>query len=274
MDAQKEAQIVDSILQREKQDKQTLALLLEQQREKAGHLLTLQVPMGEIISFVTSVDLGWVAGRVRFAANLPMFREKSDSEGKRIKADQSTIADIQQRQPDWSRQLEMTAYLAIRKHHKFPPLLLVGYQDWIYDEKAEEWGVDNRAMQDSLTATPMESKGFYCDLDFTGTQFYALDGQHRLMAIIGLRDLLTKGVLYKSKTGGEPTSSSITRDEIIELIHKETNEDKGAIHNRLEGLMNERIGIEIMPAVSYGETYEEALLRLRQTFVDVNPQRS
>lgn len=274
MDTQESAQIIDSILQREEQDKQALALLLGQQREKAGHLLTLQVPMGEISSFVTSVDLGWVAGWVRFAANLPMFKEKSDSEGKRIKADQSTIADIQQRQLDWKRQLDMTAYLAIRKHHKFPPLLLVGYQDWICDEKAEEWGVDNRAMQDSLTATPMESKGSYCDLDFTGTKFYALDGQHRLMAIIGLRDLLTKGVLYKSKTGREPTSSSITRDEIIELIHKETNEDKGAIHNRLEGLMNERIGIEIMPAVSYGETYEEALLRLRQTFVDVNPQRS
>lgn len=274
MDAQKEAQIVDSILQREEQDKQALRLLLEQQREKAGHLLTLQVPMGEIISFVTSVDLGWVAGRVRFAANLPMFKEKSVAGLKRVKVDENAIADIWQRRPDWSRQLEMTAYLAIRKHHKFPPLLLVGYQDWIYDEKAEEWGVDNRAMQDSLTVIPMESKGFYCDLDFTGTKFYALDGQHRLMAIIGLRDLLTKGVLYKSKTGGEPTSSSITRAEIIELIHKETNEDKGAIHNRLEGLMNERIGIEIMPAVSYGETYEEALLRLRQTFVDVNPQRS
>lgn len=273
MDTQESAQIIDSILQREEQDKQALALLLGQQREKAGHLLTLQGTMGEISSFVTSVDLGWVAERVRFATDLPIFKEKFDLEGKRIQIDQSTIATIQQRQLDWKRQLEMTAYLAIRKHHKFPPLLVIGYQDWVYDEKAEEWDVDNRAMQDSLTVTPMESKGSYCDLDFTGTKFYALDGQHRLMAIIGLRDLLTKGVLYKSKTGGEPTSSSITRDEIIELIHKETKEDIGTIQNRLEGLMDERIGIEIMPAVSRGETYKEALLRLRQTFVDVNEKK-
>ena len=273
MDTQESAQIIDSILQREEQDKQALSLLLEQQREKAGHLLTLQIPMGEIFSFITSVDLRWVAERVHFAADLPMFKGKSDAKSKGIKIDESTIAIIQQRKPDWQRQLEMTAYLAIRKHHKFPPLLLVGCQDWVYDEGAEEWGVDNRAMQDSITVTPMDSKGSYCDLDFIGTRFYALDGQHRLMAIIGLRDLLTKGALYESKTGGEPARASITRDGIIEQIHRLTNEDEGTIHNRLEGLMDERIGIEIMPAVSHGETYREALARLRQTFVDVNAKK-
>lgn len=273
MDTQESAQIIDSILKREEQDKQALSLLLEQQREKAGHLLTLQVPMGEIFSFITSADLRWVATKVHFAADLPIFKEKSDAVGKGIKIDGSTIAIIQQRKPDWERQLGMTAYLAIRKHHKFPPLLLVGYQDWIYDKEAEEWGVDKRAMQDSLTVTPMESKGSYCDLDFTGTKFYALDGQHRLMAIIGLHELLTRGALYERKTGGESKRSSITRDEIIELIHKETNEDIVAIQTRLEGLMDERIGIEIMPAVSHGETYEEALSRLRQTFVDVTAKK-
>lgn len=270
MDTQESAQIIDSILKREEQDRQALSLLLEQQREKAGHLLTLQVPMGEIFSFVTSVDLRWVAAKVHFAADLPIFKEKPNAVGKGIKIDGSTIAIIQQRKPDWERQLEMTAYLAIRKHHKFPPLLLVGYQDWVYDKEAEEWDVDNRAMQDSLTVTPMESKGSYCDLDFTGTKFYALDGQHRLMAIMGLHELLTKGALYERKSGGEPKRSSITCEEIIEQIQKETNEDKGTIHSRLQGLMDERIGIEIMPAVSHGETYREALRRLRQTFVDVN----
>lgn len=269
MDTQESAQIIDSILKREEQDRQALSLLLGQQREKAGHLLTLQVPMGEIFSFVTSVDLRWVAAKVHFAADLPIFKGKSDAVGKGIKIDGSTIAVIQQRKPDWERQLEMTAYLAIRKHHKFPPLLLVGYQNWVYDKEAEEWDVDNRAMRDSLTVTPMESKGSYCDLDFTGTKFYALDGQHRLMAIMGLHELLTKGALYERKSGGEPKRSSITCEEIIEQIQKETNEDKGTIHSRLQGLMDERIGIEIMPAVSHGETYREALRRLRQTFVDV-----
>ena len=271
MDTPENTRIIDSILQREERDREALALLLEQQREKAGHLLTLQVPMGGISSFVTSVDLKWVAGNVRFAADLPIFKGKPSAGVKRVKVDESTIAIIQQRRPDWKRQVGMAAYLAIRKHPKFPPLLLVGYQDWVYDDEvAEEWGVDNRAMQDSLAVTPMETKGSYCDLDFTRTKFYALDGQHRLMAIMGLHELLTKGVLCESKTGGEPTSSVITRDDLVELIREETNEDIGTIQNRLEGLMDERIGIEIMPAVSHGETYEEALRRLRQTFVDVN----
>ncbi len=271
MDTQEEAQIIDSILQRKEQDEQALALLLKRQREKDGHLLALQVPMGEISSFVTSVDLGWVAGKVQFAADLPIFKEKSSEGLKRVKVDKDTIADIQQRKPDWRRQLAMTAYLATQKHHKFPPLLVIGYQDWVYDDGAEEWGVDKRAMQDSLTVTPMEPKGAYCDLDLTDTKFYALDGQHRLMAIIGLRELLTKGKLYKHEAGGEPVKSSyITRKGIIAQIHELTNEGEGIIHQRLEGLMDERIGIEIMPAVSHGETYREALLRLRQTFVDIN----
>ncbi len=34
--------------------------------------------------------------------------------------------------------------------------------------------------------------------------------------------------------------------------------------------MSERIGIEIIPAVVSGETYKEAIFRLRDTFLDVN----
>ena len=46
--------------------------------------------------------------------------------------------------------------------------------------------------------------------------------------------------------------------------------DKHAIHERLQRVMDERIGIEIVPAVRNGETFDDALRRLRQLFVDVN----
>ena len=148
---------------------------------------------------------------------------------------------------------------------------MVGYQDWVYNYNAEQWGLDERAMQNSLTVMSLEPKAIYFDLDIKNTKYYALDGQHRLMAILGLQELLTKGKLFSLDVDGKPKPKRfITRDTVIKQIQKETGEDEISIHNRLERLMAERIGIEIIPAVSDGETYKEALFRLRTTFVDVN----
>lgn len=125
-------------------------------------------------------------------------------------------------------------------------------------------------MRNSLTVTPLEPKGRYCDLDTTGTSYYVLDGQHRLMAIHGLRDLLLKGQLYSVEADGNPSrSKSITRDEIARCIQRDYGENESKAHARLEMLMSECIGVEIIPAVSVGESYEDALIRLRRTFVDV-----
>ena len=264
-------QVIDDVMQREERNRQALSLLLDHQREKDGHLFVLHTRMGETSSYVTTVTLKWVAQNVHFASDLPIFKGKIDNETKKIIVDEKTIGDIQQRQPDWSRQLPMALYLAIRRNHKFPPLLVVGYQDWVYDDNAEQWGLDRRAMQDSLTITSLDPKAIYCDLDFRDTKYYALDGQHRLMAIQGLGELLTKGKLFSLDVDGRPNPNRfVTREDIIEEIQKESGEDKGIIHNRLEGLMEETIGIEIIPAVSHDETYKDALFRLRRTFVDVN----
>ena len=264
-------QIIDDVMQIEERNRQALSLLLEQQRDKEGHLFALNTRMGETTSYVTNVTLQWVAQKIHFAGDLPIFKGKVDSATKRIEVDQETIGDIQQRQPDWGRQLPMTLYLATRKNHKFPPLLVVGYQGWVYNDNAEQWGLDGRAMRDSLTVSSLEPKAIYCDLDVSDTKYYALDGQHRLMAIIGLNELLTKGKLYALDKNGKPKPNRfITRQDIIKQIQKEKGEDEGTIQNRLEGLMFESIGIEIIPAIIQGETYRDALFRLRGTFVDVN----
>ena len=265
-------EVIDEVLQREQRHSQALSIVLEEQREKDGHLFALSTRMGRVSSFVTTQALDWVAEKVRFAGDLPIFKGKVDETTKKVPVDEDTVAIIQQRQPDWRRQLPMALYLAIRKNHKFPPLLVVAYQDWIYDSKAEQWGPDGRAMQSSLTITPLEPKALYCDLDAKDTTYYTLDGQHRLMAIKGLAELLShKGKLFALDADRNPKRNrSITRDQVIEQIQKESGEDEGTIHNRLEGLLSERIGIEIIPAVADGETYKEALFRLRSTFVDVN----
>ena len=67
-----------------------------------------------------------------------------------------------------------------------------------------------------------------------------------------------------------PWGGGLSREEIVDHIHKGTGESHADIHERLQHIMNERIGIEIVPAVRMGETYGEALRRLRQMFVDVN----
>ena len=263
--------LITDFMKREEQNRQALSMLLEQQRDKARHHLAFQTRMGVTTSYITSVSLDWIFQYVHFAGDLPIFKGRVDEKSKKVLIDENTVDEIQQRQPDWRRQLPMTFYLATRKNHKFPPLLVVGYQNWVFDKNAEEWGIDSRAMRNSLTVTPMEPRGVYCDLDDTSTNFYALDGQHRLMAILGLKELLTKGQLFALDSNGRPKRKPIvTRDDVIQYIHKESSEDEGEIHSRLETLMFERIGIEIIPAVTTGESYREALFRLRRIFVDVN----
>lgn len=271
MNKQNPDHVVDDVMQMEERNRQALSLLLERQRDKAGHLFALSTRMGEISSYVATATLGWIAQNVHFAGDLPLFKGKVDKKTKKIPLDENTISHVQQRQPDWRRQLPMALYLLIRRNHKFPPLLVVGYQDWVYHFNAEQWGLDKRAMQNSLTVMSLEPKAIYFDLDIKNTKYYALDGQHRLMAILGLHELLTKGKLFSLDVDGKPKPKRfITRDTVVNQIQKETGEDETAIHNRLERLMAERIGIEIIPAVAYGETYKEALFRLRSTFVDVN----
>ena len=117
---------VSDVLRQETQKRQVLNQLLGELRRKAEHHMAIQVDMGDVASYVTSVPLRWIAARVRFAADLPIFAESIQG-SKRVAVDEETIATVQQRQPDWRRQQEMTAYLT-SQHHKFPPLLLVAYQ--------------------------------------------------------------------------------------------------------------------------------------------------
>ena len=268
--SQQDMDAILDIVKAQQREQRVLSLLLEKLRSQTSHHFVLHVRMGDVSSYLTSVTLEWVANKVRFAADLPIFRE-SRKGSKRVQVDPETVEQLQQRQPDWRRQREMTAYLAMRRHHKFPPLLLVGYQRWVYEDRHDKWGTDAHAMNHSLTLRGLEPTGTYWDLDDTETEFYALDGQHRLMAILGLRDLIQTGQLHALDKERNPRKRvGLSREEIVDDIHEGTGESHADIHERLQRIMDERIGIEIVPAVCMGETYGEALRRLRQMFVDVN----
>lgn len=130
-------EFITDTIEREERNRQVLSILLEWQREKDGHLLALHSRMGEISAYITTVDLAWAAQHVRFAADLPVFKHKAG--GNELPVSGVTVGDAHHRRPDWRRQLSMTRYLATRKHHKFAPLLVVGYQKWVKDENAEQW---------------------------------------------------------------------------------------------------------------------------------------
>lgn len=261
---------VADVLKQEAKKRQALSLLLGELRGKGEHHLAIQVHMGDVNSYITSVSLGWIVNKVGFAADLPIFKESIEG-SRRIAIDPMTIQTVTQRNPDWRRQQDMAAYLAASRHHKFPPLLVVAYQHWVYEEDSDKWGPDDKAMQDSLTVTGLESSGTYWDLDDGNTQFYALDGQHRLMAIQGLKELVTSGSLHAMDENRKPRNQApLSRDNLIGYLQASIGGDETAIHERMQRLMDERIGIEIVPAVLTGESFIRALRRLRQLFVDVN----
>ena len=250
-------------------EQRVLSQLLGKLHHQSNHHFVLRVRMGEVSSYVTSVTLRWIATKVRFASDLPIFRESGEG-SKRIRIDPETVEKVQQRQPDWSRQIEMAAYLMTRRRHKFPPILLVGWQSWAYQERHDKWGPDARAMDDTLTLKGLEPTGTYWHLDDTETDFYALDGQHRLMAILGLNDLIQTGKLPAYDKNKNVKGGGLSRHDIVEHIHRSTGESQATVHERLQHIMDEHIGIEIIPAVCRGEVYPASLQRLRQLFVDVN----
>lgn len=234
-------------------------------------ILAFRASMGQASSYIASVPLLWVAQRVKFAGEMPVFANRVDSTSKKIKVDDYTIDHIQQRRPDWRRRLPMTVYLAAWEKHKFPPLLVVGHQKWADNPQAKEWGDGIKACRESVAATCLRDNLY--QLDDSATTFYALDGQHRLMAIQGLQTLMDKGWLPALDQDAKPQGKrGVSFQDVAQAVRRQGGEElsDAAVLAKLRRIMSEEIGIEIIPAVSKNETISEAGFRLRSIFVDVN----
>ncbi len=261
--------VVEDIAERIDKHRRVMRYLLDLLAEREDHLIAAPAKMGDTDSYITSVPLRWVAANVHYAKELPIFKRYISDNNKRISINDTTLQYIQQREPDHRRQLPMAMYLATRKYHKFGPLIIVAYKDWVYDKNSDNWGVNGQALESSLSFESMDSNTCLVDLDIANTKYFALDGQHRLMAIKGLRDLLDGRLEAKRKDGESMPKKAVTSDE-IEEYYRLNGERFGLDIDRFRGLLDEGIGIEIIPAVQYGDTLAEATSRLRNIFVDVN----
>src|ERR1035438_3112977 len=164
----------------------------------------------------------------------------------------------QQRQLDWSRQDEMVRYLVQIKNHKFAPVLVVQTRDWVYRDNADEWGENKKAQKSTINFEPLDYKGNIGLIDIgDGTYSYALDGQHRLMAIKGLIDFINTGKL-------------LIYDKEKNKKNEMTAEDLKIPLENLQKLKYERIGIEFITAVCKGEKKEDAFIKVRSIFTHVN----
>ncbi len=258
------ADIASEYLERDNKDKQVLAILLEKFMNQKNQILVQKTEMGGTEAYISSVTLEWFAGRVRFASALPLLQQKYNPQTENIEIDAESIDEIQQRPLDWSRQLPLTQYLAGRKNHKFPPVLVVINQAWVDDPKAAEWDSQGRAIQSTtnFTALDQEGKVGLLNVSEEDVTIYALDGQHRLMGVQGLMELLKTGKLQRYKKEKTPDDTFITVDDLIEQYHVQPA--------YLQTLPKEKIGIEFICAVEKGETREQARRRVRSIFVHVN----
>ncbi|GBF81119.1 DGQHR domain-containing protein [Aphanothece sacrum] len=258
-----EQDITHQILQQETEEKQALALLLDRHLSRQDQIIVQKTQMGTTQGYIASVSLEWLASRVRFASQLPLFQQKYDPITDNIIRDAETVEELQQRPLDWSRQSHLAQYLGVVNNHKFPPILVVISSEWVNNPNATEWGSDRRALVSVDDFTPLDGQNTLGLLNINSEfSIFALDGQHRLMGIQGLMELLKTGRLEVYNKYKKPTGNTITTQDLIEEYNLNSPD--------LQKLSQEKIGIEIIPAVVIGETYEEARRRVRSIFVHVN----
>lgn len=258
------ADIASEYLEREIRDQKLLTLLLDKYLQKKDRILVQKTEMGGTQAYVGSVSLEWFAGRVHFASCLPLLEQKYNPKTDNVEIDADSIDEILQRPLDWSRQVPLAHYLAARKNHKFPPVLVVINQPWVDNSKAAQWDSQGRATKSTIDFSPLDqdAKVGLLNISEEDVTIYALDGQHRLMGVQGLMELLKTRKLQRYKKDKTPDDTFITVADLIEQYQVEPD--------YLQNLPKEKIGIEFIAAVAAGETRIEARRRVRSIFVHVN----
>ena len=228
-------------------------------------LLAHTARMGRTESYLCTATLKWVAERVQFAHELPVFNQQLSEDGKRIVPDAENVKKLRQRPIDYSRQHPMAHYLIGRSNHKFAPLLLVLHDEWIDDPQSDNWAA-GKAVKSAAQFSALDRDGVFgrLQLDHQRQRLYALDGQHRLLAIKGAIDIVNGLPLQERDAKGAVKDSLLTRDDYA------ARDPDVYTPQYFQRLAEERVGIEIISAVNQGETYTEASRRVRTLFHHVN----
>ncbi|MCU0547681.1 MAG: DGQHR domain-containing protein [Oscillatoriaceae cyanobacterium Prado104] len=255
--------LANQFLEKENRDRQQIALLLDNYLGKDDRIFAQKTLMGNSEAYIGSVTLEWLDSRVRFASQMPLFRQKFDLQTNNIVRDDETIDEIIQRPLDWSRQAALTQYLAARKSHKFPAVLVVVSPPWVDDPQAAEWdkyGIATKSAAEFTAFDKNQNLGLLNVSQEIG--IYALDGQHRLMGVQGLMSLIKTGILQRYNKNKKAVGAAITIEDLAEEYQIDPTE--------VQKLAREKIGIEFIPAVLAGETRQQAQRRVRSIFVHVN----
>jgi hypothetical protein len=260
---------VNELYERDKKERRVLAQLLDRHTNQQGKYLATRGEMGvhhaannktfRTPSFVSSHDLNWIAVNVKMGSEMPFMQNYIDKDG-HLKIDESNVEELKQRQPDWTRQAALTAYLATDTTRKFGTILAVISPDWVDNPQHEYWGADGRALRSAANFEALDLAGRVGLLSLGDVFVYALDGQHRVMGLRGIKDLLENNFRLKNRAGDEV--KRISRDDFLNAY--------GIDINALQTLMSERMHIEYIPAVLPGETREEGSRRVRSVFVAIN----
>ena len=199
----------------EKKQKQLLIQALDAQKYKKDRYFAQKINMGDALmrskdqslpSFVTVQTLSFVSEKILMGSQMPFMREKINIDKKskdygKLILDNESIEMIMQRAPDWTRQMELTGYL-LRDNHKFTSILAVAEPSWINDPTSSNFGEDGRSLKDAIEYESLTTDGTFGILNLENLKIFALDGQHRIMGIRGVKELLDSGqITYKDKAG-------------------------------------------------------------------------
>lgn len=261
---------VDDLYEREAKEKRVLAQLIERYSNQQGKFLATRGEMGvhttaggkefRTPSYVVSHDLNWISQNLKMGSEMPLMQRYLDKETGKLLIDESNVDEIMQRQPDWSRQVALTAYLANDKMRKFGTILAVISPDWVDNPQHENWGKDRRALKSAASFESLDVSGRIGLLTLDDFLLYALDGQHRVMGLRGIRELIENTFKMRKANGSEVRR--ILRDEFLQQLGLELSD--------LQSILSERMHVEYIPAVLPGETRDEASRRVRSVFVAIN----
>jgi DGQHR domain-containing protein len=262
---------VDELFDRENKERRVLAQLLDRYTSQQGKYLATRGEMGthhaannksfRTPSFVVSHDLNWIATNIKMGSEMPFMQNYINDKGE-LQIDASNVEDLKQRQPDWSRQAALTAYLVSDKTRKFGTILAVISPDWVDNPEHENWGLDGRALRSAASFESLDVAGKVGMLNLENALVYALDGQHRVMGLRGIKELLENNFKLRKRDGSEV--KKITREDFLSTYDVEIN--------ALQTMMSERMHVEYIPAVLPGESRDEGSRRVRSIFVAINSQ--
>lgn len=214
-------------------------------------------PIPSYVGTLSMYDLGqdsWF----KLGIEMDFMKKAYNAEGK-LETTALVVGDIQQRHPDFSRRAALTSYLCRTHHRKFGAIIMVVAPDWIHDPDDKRWDRETgEALETSISYTDISSQIGVINLDKVSV--YALDGQHRVLAARGLKDLDADRFFNKTKDGKEGAQIDKTS-----FLHENNVND-----TVIKQIFSEEVPIEFIPAVIKGETAQIAKQRLRAQFVALN----